>query len=178
MRLTNKMRDDFVHDVMEHVPLKSTWEQKNIIAEIEKRLRATHPADLKAFIAKYPKQVNFTRVWVGWLSYSEMDERGQRFCHDARVGVVDGYDDLAAIETSDLKKLWQDWLDQRKDRLTMAKRVRAQTSAATTTQQLAMLFPDMTTLIPEDEVKKPKTALVAATGIVDELKALGMKVPV
>lgn len=178
MRLTNEMRDDFTAAVMKRVPLKSKWDQKAVIGEIEKRLRATHPIDLKAFIAKYPKQVSFTSNWLGWLSYSEGPAGGERIHHEGRIQIVDGYGDLSTIETADLKEAWKDWLRERDERSVMSSRVRAQTSAATTTQQLAVLFPDMTALIPEDEVKKPKTALVAATGIVDELKALGMKVPV
>lgn len=178
MRLTNEMRDDFTAAVMKRVPKKCQWDQKAIIAEIEKRLKATHPIDLKAFIAKYPKQVNFTSIWLNWLCYTDKKANGERVHHEARVPVVDGYHDTSTIKIADLKGHWQEWLRERDERLVMANRIRAQTACATTTQQLAVLFPDMTALIPEDEVKKPKTALVAATGIVDELKALGMKVPV
>ena len=178
MRLTNEMRDDFTAAVMKHVPLKSKWDQKAVTAEIEKRLRATYPIDLKAFIAKYPQQVNFTSNWLNWLSYSDNTAKGERVSREARIQIVEGYGDLSTIETTDLKELWKDWLRERNDRAVLAQRIRSQTCAAATTQQLAVLFPDMTTLIPEEEAKKPKTALVAATGIVDDLKKLGMEIPV
>lgn len=178
MRLTNKMREDFAKAVMNRVPWKSVWNQTAVINELERRLKETHPADLKAFVAKYPEQVNFTREYVGWLGYLTLNIHGERYHKDARVPCVNGYNSLSAIEIDDLKALWAGWLSERDDRKALRSRVMQQAACANTTEQLRTLFPDMTALIPEDEPKKPKTALVAATGIVDELKALAMKVPV
>lgn len=177
MKLTHAMRNKFIDDVMARVPMKSPHTQDSILQTINARLKALWPAGLDEFVCKFPSQVNCTSHYIGWLSFHEK-VNGETKCRDAHSRGVNGYNHTSMIDTSDLKALWNERLAELEERAALRSKISQQVFGVTTTQALAALFPDLVGLIPKDPPKGERLMPVAAKGLIDELKASGMKVPV
>lgn len=172
MRLTNEMRADFADRVMRKIPLRSTTTRDKVLDEIERRIMAQQPADVRKFVKDHPGHVERISQRVDWLDYRD---------HDAghfHYGYVRGFWDtvINTIDLSDLKAAWEDHLAEQQERRTMRARILEQAGGCTTTQQLEVVFPDLKGLIPKPDVVV-KSLPVAAKGLTDDLVKLGLEIP-
>lgn len=178
MRLTNQMRQNFADAVLKRVPIKHPASQDALVAKIESRLRALWPADLEKFVVKYPQQVYFRSFEVRWLTYrDDADHNNIRQWHCARPQVLAEYDDISKIEVDDLKELWEKHREELEERKALHAKIMQQAGAVTTTDALAKLFPDLVSLIPKDPPKASRQMPVADKGLIDNLVANGLELP-
>ena len=170
MRLTNEMRNDFTDKVMKKIPMKSDWTRDKIIEALKQRLRLAQPIKVQQFAKEYPEQTNFTSVSVGWLNYR--DEEGW---HYGRVHCING-STLEQIDTGDLETFYQEWRQEQAERTAMRDRIYAQACCANTVEQLKVIFPDLTGLMPKPVVNV-KSLPVPAKALTDDLVKIGLEIP-
>ena len=170
MRLTNEMRGDFADKVMKKIPVKSDWTRDKIIEALKQRLLLAQPIEVRRFAKEYPEQTNFTSVSVDWLRYK--DDAGW---HYGRVDCING-STLGQINTDDLKNFYQEWRQEQDARKAIRDRIYEQACCANTVEQLKVIFPDLTGLMPKP-AKVVKSLPVPAKGLTDDLVKIGLEIP-
>lgn len=171
MRLTNEMRNKFSDKVMANIPMKSDWTEEKIRAEVEKRLMATWPKDVIEFKKKYPEQMNIVSHCINYMPPHLTIK--DRWIYATKIYGVGDKD----IEQGDLIAAFKELVAEREARKEMRSRIYEQTCGCTTTNQLEVVFPDLKGFIPKDVVTV-KSLPVAAKGLVNDLVAIGLVVPI
>jgi len=170
MRLTNEMRGDFADKVMKKIPVKSDWTRGKIIEALKQRLRLAQPITVQQFAKEYPEQTRFASVQVDWLNYR--DDEGW---HYGRVHCING-SDLNQINADDLKTFYREWRQEQDGRRRMRDRIYEQACCANTVEQLKVIFPDLTGLMPKPVVTV-KSLPVPAKALTDDLVKIGLEIP-
>lgn len=171
MRLTNQMREDFVNDVMSKVRRRQKWSREACSEEINKRLVTALPADIKAFMAKYPNLVCRETKTVDWMLWRTSDGYRQW----TYVSMVLNQK-LSDVDVEDLKKHYALWVKEDDRRKETAKRLREVADSVTTNADLAIALPDLINFVPKDEPKVKKLLPVANSQLFMDLKTLGLEV--
>jgi hypothetical protein len=169
MRLTNQMREDFVNSVMRKVRRRQKWSREACAEEINKRLAAALPADIKQFVSKHPDLVCRETKTVDLWRTSE----GHR--QWTYVSMVLNQK-LSDVDVEDLKKHYALWVKEDDRRKEMAVRLREVAYSVTTNTDLATALPDLVKFIPKDEPKVKKLLPVANSQLFRDLKTLGLEV--
>ena len=171
MRLTNEMRGNFADKVMKKTPVKSEWTRDKIIDALKQRLISAQPSDVQKFAKKYPNQTNWTSMPVNWLNYRD-DENNIRY---GRVNCING-SELKQIDTEDLESFYIDMLKEIAERKEMRARIYEQALCANTLEQLKVIFPDLTGLMPKPVVTVKSLPAPAKT-LTDDLVKMGLEIP-
>ena len=172
MRLTNEHRENFVNKVMESVPFKSKWNKEAVIAEIEARFSAIAPQDVKDFSKKYPDLLAMGTKCIDWLRYTKGRDG---YCHYGYAYAFSNQD-IKSIKTDDLEENWGKYQDEVSDRNAMRNRLLDIAKSVTTLAALAATLPELVQFMPAEQAVPKKQLPVAASGIVTELKGMGLKV--
>ena len=172
MRLTNEHRENFVNKVMASIPFKSKWNKDAVIAEIEARFSAVAPQDVKDFSKKYPDLLGKTSTCVGWLRYCKGSDTYRHYAY----AYAFCNQKLEDIKTDDLKKHWEKYGDEVSERNVMRSRLLDIARSVTTLAALAATLPELVQFMPAEQAVPKKQLPVAASGIVAELKGMGLKV--
>jgi len=165
MRLNNSMRDAFIAKVMGMVKPKSKWTIEKIVEEAERRFVEALPAEVKAVREKYPRMLMRTSI--------RTDDFIKTSYYGHSIGVV-SCQSLEDIETRDLAKHIEAWNKYQDDRMKIKERLKELVAACDTTNALAVALPTLAHLIPPAP-DKVKNLPVAAQGLIDDLKKMGVK---
>jgi len=171
MRLTNQMREDFVNDVMSKVRRRQKWSREACREEINKRLAAALPADIKAFVAKHPDLVCRETKTVDWMLWRTSEGHRQW----TYVSMVLNQK-LSDVDVEDLKKHYALWVKEDDRREEMATRLREVANSVTTNTDLAKVLPDLVKFVPKDAPKFNKLLPMASSQLFRDLKTLGLEV--
>lgn len=172
MRLTNEHRENFVNKVMASIPFKSKWNKDAVIAEIEARFSAIAPQEVKDFAKKYPDLLARETKCIDWLRYTRSDDKYRRYGYAAAFR----NQKLGDIKTDDLKKHWEKHEEEVSGREDMKNRLLDIAKSVTTLAALAATLPELVQFMPAEQAVPKKQLPVAASGIVTELKGMGLKV--
>lgn len=172
MRLTNEHRENFVNKVMESIPFKSKWNKEAVIAEIDARLSAVAPQEVKDFSKKYPDLLARETKCIDWLHYTRPDDKYRRYGYAAAFR----NQKLGDIKTDDLKNHWEKYENEVSERNQMKNRLLDIARSVTTLAALAATLPELVQFMPAEQAVPKKQLPVAASGIVTELKGMGLKV--
>ena len=172
MRLTSEHRENFVNKVMASIPFKSKWNREAVIAEIEKRFSEVAPQEVEYFSKKYPDLLSKIPKCVRWMGYRVDGETWNRYPY-AYAFCNQKFED---IKTDDLKKHWEKHEEEASERDAMRSRLLDIAKSVTTLAALAATFPELVQFMPTEQAVPKKQLPVAASGIVTELKGMGLKV--
>lgn len=165
MRLTNKMRDDFVNKVMSKVRRWAKWTPEKIRDEAAKRLREVLPECIKQALKDYPCMVHIT-------SLEGKDLLPHENWGGRRIDCVYGQK-LGDIDTADLAKGYEAYIKEKHKLDEMRRRLRDVAYSCNTTQTLAKALPDLVDYIPKEPVKQVVNLPVTASGLYDDLVKMG-----
>ena len=172
MRLTNEHRENFVNKVMASIPFKSKWNREAVIAEIEKRFSEVAPQEVKDFSKEYPDLLSEVSKCVDWIRYYTPHNSYRHYGY-AHAFQNQNLDD---IKTDDLKKHWEKHEEEVSEREAMKSRLLDIARSVTTLAALAATLPELVQFMPTEQAVPKKQLPVAASGIVTELKGMGLKV--
>jgi hypothetical protein len=171
MRVTNEIRDAFVHAVMASIPMKSSFNYDMACEEIKKRSDATLPKDVQNFIKKHGDLINRDSRSLRHIIGEYSDPKWHR------VYLVRGQS-CDNIPIDDLVEQHKTYIAEKNDRTSMMRKLKAMAASANTLKQLQELFPELVEFMPKEENATGKRLLpvVQAGGVVGELVKMGLKV--
>lgn len=176
MKLTNEMRETFVNAVMAATKIKSKWPKEAVIAEIDKRLKAAAPEEVREFDKKFPGMLSQESICLDWLKTCEFRNNGKERWWS--YGYVHGYRGIgiSLIDVTDLQKLLEKHKEEMEKRSEMRDRLMQIAKEMTTDEQLAAALPKLVKFIPKPVVKVKAGLPVPLKSIQDDLVKMGLEV--
>lgn len=162
MKLTNKMREDFVDLVMSKVRIRNNYDANKLREDTTGIAVSLLPVELQKVYKKYPSYIGLKSKYV----YSE----------DLPNYYINyfGDQDPNSFDLTPLLAKLRKAKAETDRRLEMRKRLTDVANSVTTTQKLKDALPELAHLVPEAVVVKylPTTT----SGIISDLKELGFEV--
>lgn len=176
MNLTNKLRSEFVNDVMKSIPLIHYYNMADAMQEIRIETENRLPSDILTFSKNHPNLLERNlQITVRELSYEFVNHRGNSDTRNPYFKTVDHPVNKLPIDYSkwvDKKKRYD---DEQNSRLVLADRLNQIASSCSTLAKLKAAFPELESYMPVEVVKK--NLPVASGSIVTDLLNVGLKIP-
>lgn len=175
MKLTNKMRDEFVYNVISKVKIKCPYNKDYICKEVRRRIDATAPKIIQDTYAAYPGAITSHSYYVTWLVEKKLDSQGRSYHTNATVYHLPFADDPKGINFDDLKEGWEKYKLEEKKRDELKARVKEIAYACTTVEKLVQAVPEFKKYMPKCQVEPKKNLPATVANIVTDLMAAGVK---
>lgn len=176
MNLTNKLRAEFVNDVMKSIPLVNYYNTADAMQEIRIETESRLPAEILTFSKNYPNLLERSlQITVVELRYEQTDYRGIVNTRRPYFNTVDHPVNLLPIDYTkwiDKKKRYD---DEQHSRLLLSDRLNQIASSCSTLAKLKVAFPELESYMPLEVVKK--NLPTASGSIVTDLLNVGLKIP-
>lgn len=164
MKLTKKMREDFVNLVMSKVRIRNNYNVDKLREDTTSIAVSLLPVELQKVYKKYPDYMRLKSKYV--------------YCADLPNYYINyfGDQDPNSFDITHLLAKLRKAKAETDRRLEMRKRLTDVANSVTTTQKLKDALPELAHLVPEAEAVAVKYLPTTTSGIINDLKELGFEV--
>ncbi len=178
MNLTKILREEFVLAVMTGLPRPHRYEVGAARAVFEARCYATVPDDIKRLEKKYPGATTKKKVEIPNMPQPPEERNKQGFrVYNSRDwnGIVGTFATYEGIDMSDQRELMRlSDIEEFETRPAIKLQIEAVAHHCTTVEELQKALPELIEYMPDPKTRTKKFA-VAPTGLVKQMRDLGMK---
>ena len=171
MKLTKAIREEFVDDVMNGIPVKYHFDFADAKSEIINAIEAQLPSDLLKVVREYPNLfLRNKRIELALLGY----KNGYGHYLNHAVYVID-HPNCKMINIDKHIDQNDKFETEQDERDALRKRLLEIANSCTTLAKLKVALPELESYMPNEEVKR--NLPVASGTVITDLLQLGLKIP-
>jgi len=166
-RLTNVMRDTFIEQVINGIPVKHPFDLQDVKEQILKRVESNLPVDIKSFAKKYPYLIKRNKN-----IYLPECLTGGRY---RTITTID-HESCKMIDCSEFELQLKNHENENEARAKVRGELYSVAYACTTVEKLKLALPELESYMPKANDRQLPIA-VPTDVVVENLMRAGLKVP-
>lgn len=168
-RLTNAMRDTFIEQVMNGIPVNHPFNIEDVKEKVVKLIESRLPDEIKNFARKYPDLV-YRKKYL-YLPESLNRSNGRQ----VSVQVLE-HENCEMVDCSAFAMQKRNHEDEQQNRALIKSQLYSATYACTTVEKLKTAFPELESYMPKQNDRYLPVATPTDV-VVSNLMSAGLKVP-